>query len=105
MEVKIERFPGKNKVAEFMNFLDTIKGPIISDAELREIFKKVLSFLEPSTLIVVPRIFDEIIMATMFKDSISFITRSGLRIQFYVSWASLSILCSVIRVEEDRWEE
>jgi len=106
MEVKTERrFRGTGKVAQFMDFLDSLKEPIASDSELREIFKKALSFVEPGSVIVTPRIFDEIIMAITYEDSICFITKNGLRVQFYVGWASLRILCSIVRVEEDRWEE
>jgi hypothetical protein len=105
MEVKTERrFRGTGKVAQFMDFLDSLKEPIVSDSELREVFKKALSFVEPGALIITPRIFDEIIMITTYLDSIAFITRGGLRIQFYVSWTSSSILCSVTRVEEDHHE-
>jgi hypothetical protein len=108
MEVKTKRswsFPGDSKVADFTAFLNSLRETIISDSELREIFKKALSFVEPGSVIVTPRIFDEIIMAITYEDSICFITKNGLRVQFYVGWASLRILCSIVRVEEDRWEE
>jgi hypothetical protein len=106
MEVKTERrFRGTGKVAQFMDFLDELRQNIISDAELREVFKQALSFVEPGALIITPRIFDEIIMAATYEDSIVFITRGGLRIQFYVYWSANSVLVSVTRVEEDRWEE
>jgi hypothetical protein len=105
MEVKTEkRFRGTGKVAQFMDFLDSLKEPIVSDSELREIFKKALSFIEPGTLIITPKIFDEIIMITTYLDSIAFITRGGLRIQFYVYWSANSVLVSVTRVEEDHYE-
>jgi len=106
MEVKTERrFRGTGKVAQFMDFLDSLKEPIVSDSELREVFKKALSFVEPGALIITPRIFDEIIMAMMFEDSICFITKSGIRIQFYICWSVNDVLFSVTRVEEDRWGE
>jgi len=106
MEVKTERrFRGTGKVAQFMDFLDSLKEPIVPDSELREIFKKALSFVEPGALIITPRIFDEIIMAATYEDSIVFITRGGLRIQFYVYWSASNVLVSITRVEEDRWEE